>query len=166
VFFRVLVWWLWVVFILGPCVLPSFSVVTLCCFHFRSMCKKRKELVVLQKIKRKSKLETIEQHKVTTLKLGRTHGPSIAFYCRWAFVVWKVRYNNSTNINNTNNHLWPQTIEHNNNKLHNLCWWNIHKPLIHHLSIGGWFKRMELIEVKSLIWAQKGKLYIIYENVM
>ena len=42
----------------------------------------------------------------------------------------------------------------------------IHKVLIHHLSIGGWFKRMELIEVKSLIWAQKGKLYIIYENVM
>jgi len=28
------------------------------------------------------------------------------------------------------------------------------------------FKRMELMEVKSLIWAQKGKLYIIYENVM
>jgi hypothetical protein len=25
---------------------------------------------------------------------------------------------------------------------------------------------MELIEVKSLIWAQKGKLYIIYEKVM
>jgi hypothetical protein len=25
---------------------------------------------------------------------------------------------------------------------------------------------MELIEVKSLIWAQKGELYIIYENVM
>jgi hypothetical protein len=25
---------------------------------------------------------------------------------------------------------------------------------------------MELIEVKNLIWAQKGKLYIIYENVM
>ena len=25
---------------------------------------------------------------------------------------------------------------------------------------------MELIEVKRLIWAQKGKLYIIYENVM
>jgi hypothetical protein len=42
----------------------------------------------------------------------------------------------------------------------------IHKRLIHHLSFGGWFKRMELIEVKSLIWAQKGKLYIIYENVM
>jgi hypothetical protein len=40
----------------------------------------------------------------------------------------------------------------------------IHKHLIHHLSIGDWFKRMELIEVKSLIWAQKGKLYIIYEN--
>jgi hypothetical protein len=42
----------------------------------------------------------------------------------------------------------------------------IHKLLIHHLSIGGWFKRIELIEVKSLIWAQKGKFYIIYENVM
>ena len=27
-------------------------------------------------------------------------------------------------------------------------------------------RRMELIEVKSLIWAQKGKLYIIYEKVM
>ena len=25
---------------------------------------------------------------------------------------------------------------------------------------------MELIEVKSLIWAQKGKLYVIYEKVM
>jgi hypothetical protein len=25
---------------------------------------------------------------------------------------------------------------------------------------------MKLIEVKSLIWAQKGKLYIIYEKVM
>jgi hypothetical protein len=36
----------------------------------------------------------------------------------------------------------------------------IHTLFIHHLSIGGWFKRMELIEVKSLIWAQKGKLYI------
>jgi hypothetical protein len=42
----------------------------------------------------------------------------------------------------------------------------IHQLIIHHLSIGGWFKRMELIEVKSLIWAEKGKLYIIYENVM
>jgi hypothetical protein len=29
-----------------------------------------------------------------------------------------------------------------------------------------WFKRMELIEVKSLILAQKGKLYLINENVM
>jgi hypothetical protein len=34
-----------------------------------------------------------------------------------------------------------------------------------------WFKCVltalhVLIEVKSLIWAQKGKLYIIYENVM
>jgi hypothetical protein len=28
-----------------------------------------------------------------------------------------------------------------------------------------WFKRMELIEAKRLIWAQKEKLYIIYENV-
>jgi hypothetical protein len=25
---------------------------------------------------------------------------------------------------------------------------------------------MELIEVKSLIWAQRGKLYLIYENGM
>jgi hypothetical protein len=25
---------------------------------------------------------------------------------------------------------------------------------------------LQLIEVKSLIWPQKGKLYIIYENVM
>ena len=40
------------------------------------------------------------------------------------------------------------------------------KTSIHHLSIGGWFNRMKLIEVKSLIWAQKGILYIIYENVM
>ena len=40
------------------------------------------------------------------------------------------------------------------------------QTFIHHLSIGGWFNRMKLIEVKSLIWAQKGKLYIIYENVM
>ena len=62
------------------------------------------------------------------------------------------------------------SVNHANN---NLCTWQnafsmhyIHKLLIHHLSIGGWFKRMELIEVKSLIWAQKGKLYIIYENVM
>ena len=27
-------------------------------------------------------------------------------------------------------------------------------------------ERMEVIEVKSLIWGQKEKLYIIYENVM
>ena len=39
--------------------------------------RKKKELVVLQKIKRERKLETIEQHKVTTLKLGRTHGPNM-----------------------------------------------------------------------------------------
>ena len=36
----------------------------------------------------------------------------------------------------------------------------------HRMDSSLWFKRMELIEVKSLIWAQKGKLYIIYENVM
>jgi hypothetical protein len=60
-----------------------------------------------------------------------------------------------------------------NHANNNLCTWQhaflmhyIHKLLIHHLSIGGWFKRMEPMEVKSLIWAQKGKLYIIYENVM
>jgi predicted membrane-bound dolichyl-phosphate-mannose-protein mannosyltransferase len=29
-----------------------------------------------------------------------------------------------------------------------------------------WFKRMELVEVKSLIWTKKGELYIIYENVL
>jgi hypothetical protein len=65
---------------------------------------------------------------------------------------------------------WIWSVNHANN---NLCTWQnafsmhyIHKLLIHHLSIGGWFKRMELIEDKSLIWAQKGKLYIIYENVM
>jgi hypothetical protein len=29
-----------------------------------------------------------------------------------------------------------------------------------------WFKRMELIGVKSLIWAQKEKLYIISEKVV
>jgi hypothetical protein len=65
---------------------------------------------------------------------------------------------------------WILSVNHANN---NLCTWQnafsmhyIHTLLIHHLSIGGWFKRMELIGVKSLIWAQKGKLYIIYENVM
>jgi hypothetical protein len=43
------------------------------------------------------------------------------------------------------------SVNHANN---NLCTWQnafsmhyIHKLLIHHLSIGGWFKRMELIEV-------------------
>jgi hypothetical protein len=36
----------------------------------------------------------------------------------------------------------------------------------HRLDSSLWFKRMEVMEVKSLIWAQKGKLYIIYENVM
>jgi hypothetical protein len=34
------------------------------------------------------------------------------------------------------------------------------------VDISLWFKRMELIEVKSLIRAPKGKLYIIYEHVM
>ena len=68
------------------------------------------------------------------------------------------------------NNMMIVSVNHANN---NLCTWQnafsmhyIHKLVIHHLSIGGWFKRMELIEVKSLIWAQKGKLYIIYENVM
>ena len=36
----------------------------------------------------------------------------------------------------------------------------------HRMDSSLWFKRMELIEVKSLIWAQKGKLYIIYETVV
>ena len=36
----------------------------------------------------------------------------------------------------------------------------------HRMDSSLWFKRMERIEVKNLIWAQKGKLYIIYENVM
>jgi hypothetical protein len=59
------------------------------------------------------------------------------------------------------------SVNHANN---NLCTWQnafsmhyIHKLLIHHLSIGGWFKRMKLIEVKSLIWAQKGKLHTFFE---
>ena len=43
---------------------------------------------------------------------------------------------------------------------------SIMQTITYALSIGGWFKRMELIEVNSLIWTQKGKLYIIYENVM
>jgi hypothetical protein len=34
------------------------------------------------------------------------------------------------------------------------------------IDIDGIYDYLELIEVKSLIWAQKGKLYIIYENVM
>jgi hypothetical protein len=36
----------------------------------------------------------------------------------------------------------------------------------HRMDSSLWFKRMELIEVRSLIWAQKGKLYIIYEKVV
>ena len=46
----------------------------------------------------------------------------------------------------------------------NLCTWEnafsmhyIHKILIHHLSIGGWFKRMELIEVKKFNLGAKGE---------
>jgi len=46
--------------------------------YFLKIVRKKKELVVLQKIKIKSKLETIEQHKVTTLKHDRrTHGPKM-----------------------------------------------------------------------------------------
>ena len=58
-----------------------------------------------------------------------------------------------------------QTITYLHDRTHFQCT-TLHKVLIHHLSIEGWFKRMELIEVQRLIWAQKGKLYIIYENVM
>jgi hypothetical protein len=36
----------------------------------------------------------------------------------------------------------------------------------HRMNSSLWFKRMELIEVIRLIWAQKGKLYIIYEKIM
>ena len=35
----------------------------------------------------------------------------------------------------------------------------IHKPLIHHLSIGGWLKRMGLIEVKKFNLGTKGETW-------
>ena len=54
------------------------------------------------------------------------------------------------------------SVNHANN---NLCTWQ--KAFSRHrMDSSLWFKRMELIEAKSLIWAQKGRLYIIYENVM
>jgi hypothetical protein len=54
------------------------------------------------------------------------------------------------------------SVNHANN---NLCTWQ--NAFSRHRMVSSlWFKRMELIEVKSLIWAHNGKLYIIYENVM
>ena len=47
----------------------------------------------------------------------------------------------------------------------NLCTWQ-NAFSRHRMDSSLWFKRMELIEDKSLIWEQKGKLYIIYEKVM
>jgi hypothetical protein len=57
---------------------------------------------------------------------------------------------------------WILFVNHANN---NLCTWQ-NAFSRHRMDSSLWFKRMELIEDKSLIWAQKGKLYIIYENVM
>jgi hypothetical protein len=61
---------------------------------------------------------------------------------------------------NRNILLW--SVNHANNKL--CIWQNAFSR--HRMDSSLWLKRMELVEVKSLIWAQKGKLYIIYENVM
>ena len=60
------------------------------------------------------------------------------------------------------------SVNHANN---NLCTWQNafsmhykHKMLIHHLSIGGWFKRMELIEVKAFNLGAKGEtLYNLWK---
>ena len=46
----------------------------------------------------------------------------------------------------------------------NFCTWQ--NAFSRHRMSSLWFKRMELIEDKRLIWEQKGKLYIIYEKVM
>jgi hypothetical protein len=54
------------------------------------------------------------------------------------------------------------SVNHANN---NLCTWQ-NAFSRHRMGSSLWFKSMKLIEVKSLIWAQKGKLYIIYEKVM
>jgi hypothetical protein len=54
------------------------------------------------------------------------------------------------------------SVNHANN---NLCTWQDAFSR-HRVDISLWFKRMELIEVKSLNRAQKGNLYIIYEHVM
>jgi hypothetical protein len=56
----------------------------------------------------------------------------------------------------------PQGVENRNIRL----WFKCVLTALHVNCMILLFKRMELIEVKSLIWAQKGKLYIIYENVM
>ena len=63
---------------------------------------------------------------------------------------------------------WILSVNHANN---NLCTWQnafsmhyIHKSLIHHLFIGGWFKRMELIEVKKFNLGAKGEtLYNLWK---
>jgi hypothetical protein len=54
------------------------------------------------------------------------------------------------------------SVNHANN---NLCTWQSAFSR-HRMDSSLWFRRMELIEVKSLIWAQKAKLYIIHKNVM
>ena len=54
------------------------------------------------------------------------------------------------------------SVNHANN---NLCTWQ-NAFSRHWMDSSLWSKRMELIEVKSLICAQKGKLYITYENMM
>ena len=52
-----------------------------------------------------------------------------------------------------------------NHASNNLCTW--HSAFSRHrMDSSLWFKRMELIEAKSLNWTQRGKLDIIYENVM
>ena len=60
------------------------------------------------------------------------------------------------------NNMMILSVNHANN---NLCTWQ-NAFSRHRMDSSLWCKRMELIEVKSLIWAQKGKIYIIYEKVM
>ena len=57
---------------------------------------------------------------------------------------------------------WIFSVNHANN---NLCTWQ-NAFSRHRMDSSLWFKRMELVEVKSFIWTKKGELYIIYENVM
>jgi hypothetical protein len=54
------------------------------------------------------------------------------------------------------------SVNHANNNLR--TWQNAFSR--HRMDSSLWSKRVELIEVKSLIWVQKGKLYITYENMM